>query len=207
MIKLPLKQLIELVKVINKDEYKIVSIKVCLDNTLNREFGEFSSPLALYKIKYINKTNESFSFTITEVYYVYLIDIISQKVIGEGLKVNPDSSFNTIELAFTYLGVVGINDRNIKGDQQLINIINQGPYSTYMFVKNTEWNSVITTPYKNWMLEFISKREAFLSLSQYIKNDLYKTRLMKEHYKEICDVKDKLYVDIKTLLSNYPYIV
>lgn len=195
MIELPLGQLGQLLNTLNKDGYVISSVKLSQDDCLDLYFGKLSSPLCICQVKYIHsKTNKEF-------YYVYLLDICSICVIGKELQVYPDLPITyACKPTFTHVGVTNINPESIHSVGS-----HYKHYNLYKFIEWTDWtSSIYRDSYKDWILEFMGKRTAFLQLVSEKYNPVYGVPIMSEFKNELVCMVDNLSKDLKTLLNNYP---
>lgn len=196
MIQLPLKQLEKLIKTLNKKDYEISNVKLIEDVILNSYFPKLRSPIYICYIKYIHhKTEDS-------IYYVCLIDALSLHIIGKKLQEYPNPITTLWGPQFTKKGILGINMvPRLYNNKEL----NPTSYTLHIFINNMDklCNSTCTT-YKDWVLEFLGKRTAFLSLVSEQYNLMYKLPTMNIFRDELKVMVDKLHNELQTLLDNYP---
>lgn len=198
MIQLPLKQLEKLIKILNKKDYEISNVRLIEDVILNSHFykDNFRSPLYICYVSYIhNKTEDS-------IYYVYLIDALSLHIIGKRLQEYPNPITTLWGPQFTKRGIIGINIfPRLYNNKEL----NPTSYSLHIFIKDMyKLCNFTSTTYKDWVLEFLGKRTAFLSLVSEQYNLMYKLPTMNIFRDELRVMVNKLHKELQTLLDNYP---
>lgn len=197
MIQLSLKELRNFIKSFNKKDYEISNVRLIEDVILNSHFykDNFKSPLYICYVSYIhNKTKDS-------IYYVCLIDALSLHIIGKRLQEYSDITTILWGPQFTKKGIIGINIFPRLYNNEKLN----PTYSLHIFIKDIDklCNFSCTT-YKDWVLEFLGKRTAFLSLVSEQYNLMYKLPTMNIFRDELRVMVNKLHNELQTLLDNYP---
>jgi hypothetical protein len=144
-------------------------------------------------------------------YYVCLIDLLGVKLVGTPLEIKK-RGIRTIKFGNKLVTIPSYRFDS-KG-QKITNLTLIGKYSNsskgfglYYFVEKWEYHYQPTVPltlYQNWVLEFLGKREALMSLNMLIDSYLIRTEVMTESKAQLQLLKDGLVEDIKVLLENYP---
>lgn len=166
------------------------------------------SPLAACTVEYKITTTSGKSVVR---YYVCLVDLLGFNLVATPLEIK-ERGTRTMKFGNTLVTIPSYWFNN--NGQSITNLTLVGKYSDssdgfglYRFVEEFEYRHQTAVPltlYQSWMLEFLGKREAFMSLNMITGSYLIRTNVMTKSKAELQLLKDELVEDIKRLLKDYP---
>ena len=145
-------------------------------------------------------------------YYVCLIDLLGFNLVGTPLKIKERGvqiiKFDNTLVTYPSYGFEtrgeDISDLTLVGSKYAYP--SKG-FGIYRFVEEWEYRHQTAVPltlYQSWVLEFLSTREAFMSLNRTIGSYLIRTSVMTKQKTQLELLTAELIEDIKRLLENYP---